>query len=692
MADIDSYPMLRSATEPATPPGDIATVTGRLLDVGAARRTGGDAGSEQVTSAPGVADASATGMLALMQRYRGSAPKSLAASLLGTHAVDALVAKHGKDWFGELPAETYKAVAHDMGMLGAGTSPREALAFEDRTAIAGWIDAQPWDDARKQSAHEELHTRAGLEDRRRTEARDKAKEAAFATIDKLGAGFISVNQLPPAVRRDLGEDAMAALTLRANRNVHPMTVAAHGDVAMDLNRMAATDPETFAKQDLRLRRDEMTPVEYDALGRLQKGIGTYPPAPSAMTQRRALETMQRNGLDVGPRGADVTNQPTAIEGGAPPDAAPERSSQTDEEVDRLANVETIPEALRGADTTKAAIREMLRNDWTPDQIQNQLYEAYARRSLGLSFDDHPGGVGSLPDQGNPEELVPEARFRNIASEQNGQITFDPNGRPVVSPDGASPSDAILGSLFPPPQPVKKRVPSNQLDYGDFSTLWEAERKKGVKLPKFVPAEAWKKFAPDAEKMHPETLARPYDRITLHHTGSEDTPEAVETLHGHEPLWHKLGRKINNPANQEDYDTYGDVGYHFLIGRDGTIYEGRSLAYQGAHVMNQNERNIGIAFLGDYSKRQLKPAQINSTKYLIRELNRAYGVNTNAQGLPYVVTHRELAPSGQFARPDELLGAQKQTDEIEAWSRRFLPPLAKERAWVLQALPPARKSR
>jgi len=692
VADVDMRDALRSPTAPVTPPGDIAAVTGRMLTVESARQAdGGGVRAAAVSPGPvnekdNVAGSDAPGrganaartaeLAALMRHYRGDAAKAWAASLQGQAGVDALVANHGDAWFGALPEDARKAVTANMTLLGAATSPRTPPTPEDHASTSSWIQAQDWKDDRKQLAHEELHKRVGLANRQRSAAQDAAKETGLALARTLGPGFISVNQLPPAVRRDLPDDALAALTLRADRNVHPVTVAPHGDVATKLNRMAATDPEGFAKVDLRLEQDRMSPGEYSSLEDTQKGMASYPPAPATVTQRNLWDEIRRNGLD----------------DGATPGAGAVPPSPDEAQVDHLANVASIPEALRGTAAIKGTVREMLRRDWTPDQIQNQLYEAYARRSLDLSSGYHPGEVGILPGGGNRDEIVPEAQFRNIASGPDGQITFDPNGRPVVGSDGASPSDAILKSLFPTPQPVKKRVPSNQLDYGDFSTLWEAERKKGVKLPKFVPAEAWKKFAPDADKMHPETDARPYERITLHHTGSEDTPEAVEILHGHESRLHKIGRMINSPGNQEDYDTYGDVGYHFLIGRDGTIYEGRSLAYQGAHVMDQNERNIGIAILGDYSRQPLNSAQIRSVKYLIMELNRAYHVSTNAGGLPYVFTHRELAPSGKFARPDELVGAQKQTDEIEAWSRRFLPPLAKDHEWVLQALPPARKGR
>src|SRR5262249_47022704 len=66
--------------------------------------------------------------------------------------------------------------------------------------------------------------------------------------------------------------------------------------------------------------------------------------------------------------------------------------------------------------------------------------------------------------------------------------------------------------------------------------------------------------------------------------------------------------------------WGDIGYHFMIDRDGTIYEGRSLRYQGAHVSGHNPGKIGIAFLGDYTTQDNTRAQIGSARYLIDELS------------------------------------------------------------------------
>ena len=141
--------------------------------------------------------------------------------------------------------------------------------------------------------------------------------------------------------------------------------------------------------------------------------------------------------------------------------------------------------------------------------------------------------------------------------------------------------------------------------------------------------------------------------------------------GKEGAIHKFFRDIKNVlqnGNVESYDTSGDITYHFLIDKDGTIYEGRSLTYEGAHVHGQNPQNIGVAFLGNYSRDPLSDAQVNSAKALISSLNDAYDVAGEADGNPYVFTHKDLAPpSGIYARPVELVGAQQQIDAIKKWS-------------------------
>ncbi|MFW5751660.1 MAG: LysM peptidoglycan-binding domain-containing protein, partial [Planctomycetota bacterium] len=72
------------------------------------------------------------------------------------------------------------------------------------------------------------------------------------------------------------------------------------------------------------------------------------------------------------------------------------------------------------------------------------------------------------------------------------------------------------------------------------------------------------------------------RITVHHTGEhkgmvgKSDRQIVKAIENH----HRNGRK------------WSAIGYHYLIGRDHRVYEGRPTHIQGAHVSSHNAHNIG----------------------------------------------------------------------------------------------------
>lgn len=45
--------------------------------------------------------------------------------------------------------------------------------------------------------------------------------------------------------------------------------------------------------------------------------------------------------------------------------------------------------------------------------------------------------------------------------------------------------------------------------------------------------------------------------------------------------------------------WSDIGYHFIIGRNGDVVEGRPIEKQGAHVANFNKSSVGIALVGGH---------------------------------------------------------------------------------------------
>ncbi|MAE67515.1 MAG: hypothetical protein CMJ18_24920 [Phycisphaeraceae bacterium] len=84
---------------------------------------------------------------------------------------------------------------------------------------------------------------------------------------------------------------------------------------------------------------------------------------------------------------------------------------------------------------------------------------------------------------------------------------------------------------------------------------------------------------------------------------------------------------------------GDIGYHYVIDRAGRIWQGRPLRYQGAHVKNSNEHNVGIMVLGNFNRQEPTAAQYASLQRKIKELMRRYNLSAGA-----IHTHQELGPT------------------------------------------------
>lgn len=70
---------------------------------------------------------------------------------------------------------------------------------------------------------------------------------------------------------------------------------------------------------------------------------------------------------------------------------------------------------------------------------------------------------------------------------------------------------------------------------------------------------------------------------------------------------------------------GDIGYHFVIDRQGTVWQGRELRYQGAHCRSNNEHNIGVMCLGNFNMQQPTRQQLDSLAKLTGVLTASYRI-------------------------------------------------------------------
>lgn len=87
------------------------------------------------------------------------------------------------------------------------------------------------------------------------------------------------------------------------------------------------------------------------------------------------------------------------------------------------------------------------------------------------------------------------------------------------------------------------------------------------------------------------------------------------------------RGIQNYHMDHADTKWADIGYHFLIGPEGTIYQGRPETVVGAHC-SPNTNSVGICLIGDYdaNKDTLTPASERALLDLMSWLASNYRIN------------------------------------------------------------------
>ncbi|XP_060557417.1 peptidoglycan-recognition protein SC2-like isoform X2 [Ruditapes philippinarum] len=68
----------------------------------------------------------------------------------------------------------------------------------------------------------------------------------------------------------------------------------------------------------------------------------------------------------------------------------------------------------------------------------------------------------------------------------------------------------------------------------------------------------------------------------------------------------------------DTNEWDDIGYNFIVGEDGNVYQGRGWGIVGAHAGSRsiNKDSLGICVIGDFSKSVPNQAAQNAVKDLI----------------------------------------------------------------------------
>lgn len=104
------------------------------------------------------------------------------------------------------------------------------------------------------------------------------------------------------------------------------------------------------------------------------------------------------------------------------------------------------------------------------------------------------------------------------------------------------------------------------------------------------------------------------------------------------------------------DTYGwpQVGYNFLVGGDGRIYEGRGWDIEGSHTRMNNKDSIGISFLGDFRKADATEKALEACRLLMDQGVRLKKLKPNYD----LLGHRQLTGT--------LMPAENLYVELQTW--------------------------
>ncbi|XP_070778864.1 peptidoglycan recognition protein 6 [Enoplosus armatus] len=115
--------------------------------------------------------------------------------------------------------------------------------------------------------------------------------------------------------------------------------------------------------------------------------------------------------------------------------------------------------------------------------------------------------------------------------------------------------------------------------------------KYMDCPPIIPRCMW---GAEPYRGTPTNLSLPLSFMYIHHTHTPSQP--CLTFQQCSADMRSMQR-----FHQEDRG-WDDIGYSFVAGSDGYLYEGRGWLWRGAHTLGHNSIGYGVSFIGDYATR------------------------------------------------------------------------------------------
>ncbi len=157
--------------------------------------------------------------------------------------------------------------------------------------------------------------------------------------------------------------------------------------------------------------------------------------------------------------------------------------------------------------------------------------------------------------------------------------------------------------------------------------------------------------------------KPVSMLVVHHTDTQTTTTVEQLAH-----YHVYGERRSADGTLLKAQWPG-LGYHFVIGADGVIYQGQRETTSSYHVGGEpNNYSIGISLIGRFMSTDLKgqpqaadkqvptPEQLRSTAHLAAWLMQEYDVP-----LEKVMGHRDVWPKSTSCPGEHWKGGQRWYD-------------------------------
>ena len=162
----------------------------------------------------------------------------------------------------------------------------------------------------------------------------------------------------------------------------------------------------------------------------------------------------------------------------------------------------------------------------------------------------------------------------------------------------------------------------------------------------VSRQDWGAQTADLSKMQEQTITQ----LTIHHAGDQTG--------------------TTGPARYRSWQAYhisrgwGDLAYHYIVGVDGTIYEGRDPRYAGATGTNYDPSgHLLVVVEGNFNNDQPTPAQLDTLTRILAWASIEYAVSPST-----IAGHRDHAST---SCPGNNLYPYIASGEIESWVKELL---------------------